>query len=140
MFKNAIFFVVLSFPGFSASLSPENTAVSDTEKIEATEDHNRPDVAGFQKKPVVFFLPFWKELEAIHPVAEGGDKDKNVIVVDLDELAATGSGSGSGGAVIGHTILLDGAGILAFYYGTRTSIETIIESTKEIKELKEQKK
>lgn len=124
---------------------PTEAPVGDARAKNASDDRsdqfaNRPDVAGFKKEPVVFFLPFWKELTAVHPKTEADDTDKNVIVLDLDELAASGSAGNSSGAEIGESVLLLGSGVLAFWFGTRTSIMVIIGTTEEIKELKEQKK
>lgn len=118
-----------------------NSFCLDTDVREQDEYANRPDVAGFKEEPVVFFLPFWKEIKAVHPKSENDDSDNNVVVIDLDELAATGSSSHGGeGAEIGETILLAGSGVLAFWFGTRTSIIVILETTKEIKELSAEKK
>lgn len=98
----------------------------------------RTDVVGFAEKPRIFFLPFWKKLEVVHPKSKAGSEEENVVVLDLDDIATTGSGT-SGGSALFANLLLGGAAFAAFYFGTRTAVKELFGETKELARLADEK-
>src|SRR6185436_5963006 len=88
------------------------------------------------QKATHWWFPVHKRCEAVRGDTRAKSEDRDIIVLDIDELSATGHSreiiSGSPGA---ETALLGGAAFLALWYGLRTSIEEIIDSNKLLKEL-----
>ncbi len=104
----------------------------------------RKDIIGFTKRRRTF-LPFLQKHEITHPAARVQGGDQNVIILDIDEVGTTGSNStttASGGhtahVAVGSVMFLSVVGLLAFY-GTYASTKELIASTKELKELAEEK-
>ena len=106
----------------------------------------RKDVVGFIKRRRTF-VPFLRKHEIIHPTERVQGGDQNVIILDIDELGTTGSNTtttdngahASSGVHVGSAMFLSIVGVLAFY-GTYASVNELIASTQELKELKEEKK
>ena len=96
----------------------------------------RTDVVGFEEKRRSLLLPFWTKYEVVHPLSRAGREEENVIILDLDDIAT--SGSGGHGLVSSpglENAFLAGAAFLALWFGTRISIKTILAETRDLKEL-----
>jgi hypothetical protein len=102
---------------------------------------HRMDVVGFEEHPRFFFTPSWKQFSLAHPKVQsaGGDGGMlGVLVIDIDELATVGSGSSKAaapGANALQSALLGVSAVLAFWFGTRTSVQQVFETTETLRDL-----
>jgi len=102
---------------------------------------DRLDIVGFDERPKVFFVPWWKKFEVAHPRIHGvGSQGSGlgVVVIDVDELATVGSSSSKAavqGALVAQSVLLSVSAFLAFWFGTRTSVKQVLETTEALRDL-----
>jgi hypothetical protein len=103
----------------------------------------RGDVVGFAQRRRKL-MPLTKKLELTHPELKVQGGDKNVIIIDIDELGTsgttqTGAGGAAASASVGMLFFLSGLTLLAFF-GTYSSLSALKGSTKELAVLGENRR